>query len=104
MPYTESEWPNTHAGKSVYNHAEPRTVVVLLAYYFVETSHCLFDAYGIVDYFFVYLMSIAKLPKIDALCRADYFDFGRMCGLVVKGDYHTARDVQELTVDFQDSR
>ena len=100
----ESEWPNTHAGEPVYYHAEPRTIIILLGYDFVKTLHCLLDTYRIVNHLFVHLMGIAKFSKIDALCRTDYLDLCCMRRLVVKGDDHAARDVKELTVNFQDPR
>lgn len=79
-------------------------MIVLFAYDFLKTFHCLLDAYRIVDHLLVHLMSIAKLSKIDTLCCADYFDLRRMRRLVIKGDDHTARNVKELAVNFQDSR
>ena len=100
----EGEWSNTHAGEAVNNYPEPRAVKILLAYDFVKTLHCLLNAYRIVHHLFVNFMCVSKLAKIHALCSTDYFNLRRMRRLIVKGDDHTAGNVKELAVNFQDSR
>lgn len=49
---------------------------------FVQSLQSLIETDNIVQNFFVNLVSVLQLAKIDTLCRTNNFDFGRIYALV----------------------
>src|SRR6266516_4215746 len=69
----------------------------------IQSLCCLLHSYNIVNDVLVDFVNLCKFSKVNTLAVSNKFNFGSVGRCVIERHYHTARNIQELTVNLENS-